>query len=69
MFRHRTQAPDGNRIDSNNRFPFQILSAVEFEVRRRRDPRRSADDTVRNNLDRGALDAAISGRSGPSSEN
>ena len=55
MFRHRMRPPDGNRIDSNNRFPFQILSAVEFEVRRRDDPHRSADGTVRNHLDRGAF--------------
>ena len=52
-------------IDSNSRFPFQILNAVEFEVRRHGDPHRSADDTVRNHLDRGALDAAMAGRSGP----
>ena len=55
MFRHRMQPPDGNHIDSNNRLPFQILNAVEFEVRRHGDPQRSADDTVRNNLDRGAF--------------
>ena len=55
MFRHRMQPPDGNHIDSNNRFPVQILNAVEFEVRRRGDPRCSADDTVRNNLDQGAF--------------
>ena len=55
MFRHRMQPSGGNHIDSNNRFPFQILNAVEFEVQRRGDPRRSAYDTVRNNLDRGAF--------------
>ena len=55
MFRHRMQPPGRNHIDSNNRFPFQILNAVEFEVRRRGDPRRSADGTVRNHLDWGAF--------------